>query len=555
VSADELDGIVGYELVGFRLTALLGRGGMAAVFRGENTLDPSIVRALKVVHPELTRQREFMLRFAEEARLLEKLSHPNVVRFYGARRDHGYQVMELELLEGETLGTRLRAAGRGLPVPEVVGFMLQACEGVAAAHDLGVVHRDLKPDNLFVTYDGRVKVLDFGIARAIDATKRVAAATTLGTVPGTAQYIAPETVQGAAPDARTDVYALGITLYELLLGHHPFAPPGRPPLTGPQMLMAHVRNELPPLRSLRHDVPVAIAQVALRSVTKDPSQRYASARELANALRAASQTREEPASASTEFALPLLENPAAFGDLARPSFANAAPVPTPMASVSLVPPQAPPRKKSPLLFGGVGLVVLLGGVGAWVASQGADARSPATLPRPQQRRRRRLHPRPPQQHPRMHPQKTCGCASSLPQPALRRCSVYPSENAPQDVPGFRPSRGVTAPAEAFEIQQHEVTVSALVTWLATGPTSVGDAAALRARFEPLARTQPRLPRRVCPGRSRAPTASPSAGGSRRSGSGSGPPGGRGSRDTRGATSPSTSRARRCSSVTAAPSGP
>jgi serine/threonine protein kinase len=185
VKTDDLDNLVGSELVGFRLTALLGRGGMAAVFRGESALDPTIVRAIKVVHPELTGQREFMLRFAEEARLLEKLSHPNVVRFFGARR---------EPAATRSWSSSCWRARRSAPAPcrrgpwpagaRRRGLMLQACEGVAAAHDLGVVHRDLKPDNLFVTRDGRVKVLDFGIARAIDATKRVAAATTIGTVPG-----------------------------------------------------------------------------------------------------------------------------------------------------------------------------------------------------------------------------------------------------------------------------------------------------------------------------------------------------------------------------------
>lgn len=494
MSTDALDGIVGSELVGFRITAQLGRGGMAAVFRGENTLDPSIVRALKVVHPELTEHREFMLRFAEEARLLEKLNHPNVVRFYGARRDRGYQVMELELLEGVTLGTRLRASGRGLQVSEAVGLMLQACEGVAAAHDIGVVHRDLKPDNLFITLNGRVKVLDFGIARAIDATKRVAAATTLGTVPGTAQYIAPETVQGAPPDARTDVYALGITLYEILLGHHPFAPPGRAPLTGPQMLMAHVRSQLPSLRSLRHDVPLTIAQVALRSVSKDPAQRYADAREFGNALREASMAPEE-AAASTEFALPLMGQPATFAEGARPSFPNTAPVPTPMASVSLMPPPTPPRKMLPRLLGGVGLLALLGGIGAWVVLQGPESTSPASAPA-----------------------ATVASAPSAPSAAPPAPSVaappalsdnvwvrvepptagspvllgIPTENAPQDVPGFRPSRRVSPPAEAFEIQQHEVTIRELVSWLGSGISSPEDASLL-ARLRLLVQTQGRLP--------------------------------------------------------------
>lgn len=488
MKTDDLDNLVGSELVGFRLTALLGRGGMAAVFRGESALDPTIVRAIKVVHPELAGQREFMLRFAEEARLLEKLSHPNVVRFFGARRERGYHVMELELLEGETLGNRLRAGGgRGLPVQDAVGLMLQACEGVAAAHELGVVHRDLKPDNLFVTRDGRVKVLDFGIARAIDETQRIAAATTMGTVPGTPQYIAPEAVRGAAPGPQTDVYALGVTLYELLLGYHPYSPPGQPPITGTQMMMAHVRNEMPFVRSLRHDVPDAVARLLQRAVSKDLSQRYANARALADALREAAQAREAPPPPSTEFALPLLENPGAFGDLMRPSMASGAAVPTPMATVSQVPPSPPQRsKKTPLLLGAVAVVALLGGVGLWVASNSAgDPVAATTTPSPA--------PPPPAPAPAPAPVENAWVRVEPPVAGARVVLGVPQENAPQDIPGFRPSRAITPPSEAFEIQQHEVTASALVTWLATGSTSVGDAALLRTVLEGVAQTHPRLP--------------------------------------------------------------
>src|SRR5262249_31402040 len=151
----------------------------------------------------------------------------------------GFLVMELELLSGQTLGARL-SAKPPLSVSEAVDIVRQAAAGVAAAHERGVVHRDLKPDNVFVTKTGVVKVLDFGIARALDETDRAAKLTAHGMTIGTPAYMAPEVCNGDVPSEAADVYALGLTLYEALAGGHPFAPPGAPAKSTAQLMFAHV---------------------------------------------------------------------------------------------------------------------------------------------------------------------------------------------------------------------------------------------------------------------------------------------------------------------------
>ncbi len=283
--ATKLDGLIGRELAGYLLTAKLGEGGMAVVFRGENVLDRSIVRAVKVVHPHLSSQEEFSRRFALEARVLERLQHPNVVRFFGLRQAQvdatTLLAMELELLDGEPLTNRIRT---GIAVAEALEWVRQAAEGVAAAHALGVVHRDLKPDNLFLTRAGQVKVLDFGIARAADDARRTTNLTAADVIPGTTGYMAPEVCNGLPPSTSSDVYALGIVLYELLLGRHPFIEPGLHPPSGLQMMMAQVQKPMPAIRLSRPDVSDGLELVMESATQKDPRRRPQSASELAEAL-------------------------------------------------------------------------------------------------------------------------------------------------------------------------------------------------------------------------------------------------------------------------------
>lgn len=282
-----LDSLLGQEVAGFSLTAQIGEGGMARVFKGENTLNPRIRRALKVVRPELSANDDFVNRFVEESSVLERLRHSNIVRFYGVRKVQGLLVMELELLDGQSLHEKLHLAGRKLAAMDAVDWIRQAADGVGAAHAERVVHRDLKPANLFVTEEGVVKVLDFGIARAMDDADRAQIITRTGVVPGTPAYMAPEVCEGGVPGAAADVYALGMCLYELLAGEHPFMPHGKPRPASQALLLAQLQREIPSIRTLRSDVPEVIADILATALQKKPENRFEHARAFAGALRTA----------------------------------------------------------------------------------------------------------------------------------------------------------------------------------------------------------------------------------------------------------------------------
>jgi serine/threonine-protein kinase len=465
---DELRSLLDRELAGFRLTSMLGEGGMAAVFRGENALNPAIVRAMKVVRPELANRTEFAQRFAEEASILERLQHANVVRFYGVRRDQGYLVMELELLEGEALSSRVRGASAPAPLADAVRWLAEASEGVAAAHALGVVHRDLKPDNLFLTAAGPVKVLDFGIARAVDEADRANRMTVAGTAPGSPPYMAPEVVEGAVPAVSADVYALGMSLWELLVGHHPFLPPGRDSKSSTQLMLAHVKDTVPPLRAARPDAPELLEQVVARALEKDPAKRYPSARELADALRAVAQSlpanagEAKPAAAAsqTQFALPQFQEPRTTGSVSVPRGAAEADKPA-----------------SRLPWIAVGAVVLLG-VGGFFAVRSGGGRSVAPEAGAVAVTSAGAHAPSPSARPGATP---AAAASSTGAPELNRwVRIAPappgergkplllgvaSDKTPDAIPGFRPARGVVAPSAGYELQQHEVTWAELGSWL------------------------------------------------------------------------------------------
>lgn len=279
--------LTGKEIAGFRVTSLLGAGAMATVYRGENVMDAAIGRALKVIHPELSASPEFVQRFTEEARTLERLDHPNIVRFYGIRRSDGYLVMELELLTGAPVSKLLADHGRPMPPDVVHQWLIGATAGVAFAHGMGVVHRDLKPENLFCTSSGVIKVLDFGLARAVDDLERQRRLTVAGVVAGSPAYMAPEVCNGQMPTAAADVYALGLTAYELLLGHHPLLPPGNDHKSATQLMFGQVQAVFPPIQHLRPSVPPLLSDAIERALAKDPAHRFAHAHDLLRALEPA----------------------------------------------------------------------------------------------------------------------------------------------------------------------------------------------------------------------------------------------------------------------------
>ncbi|MCA9579117.1 MAG: protein kinase [Myxococcales bacterium] len=450
--------LVGRELAGFRLTDFLGEGGMAAVYRGENKLTRSIVRAIKVVRTELVEQPEFVERFAREAEVLERLRHPNIVAFFGLRESEllGTRVlfMELEFLDGMSLAaaTTEHAQRGGASVAWAVSCVARAADGVAAAHDLGIVHRDLKPDNIFLCRNGDVKVLDFGIAKVVGEMDEGKRLTTVGTIAGTVAYLAPEVCNGASPDARADVYALGVTLIELLLGHHPYEAPGATRKSTTQLMMAHVSQAMPSVRAVRSDVSPKLEAILARATAKDPTARFDSARDLSRALRELVPDLEsalETAPKSkleTEFAIPTLRN-AVTTETGRTMD-----VPTgPAASRS--------RKLRVALLGGtlaLGSVAALAATGVFGESTSDASEAPVVA----------VVDAGPEDAAIEEP-------TSLANPWIRvdgarsRTVLGVGDDPPRGAVGFRADRGVVAPSGAFEIQQHEVTWSELEPFLAT----------------------------------------------------------------------------------------
>ena len=259
-------GLIGAVLSGrYRLEAKLGSGGMSTVYVArDETLERRV--AVKVMHREMSDQPDQIERFRREARAVAQLSHPNVVAVIDAGEDGGYPYIVFECVDGETLKQRINRLGR-LPVDEATAYAIEIGRGLAAAHARRMVHRDVKPQNVLIDSEGRAKVTDFGIARTLESD----GLTKTGRVLGTTDYVSPEQAMGHAVDARSDIYSLGVLLYEMLTGEVPFEAE-----TVVGVAMKHVNEEMPDVRQRRPEVSNALAAVIERATAKDPAKRYAS---------------------------------------------------------------------------------------------------------------------------------------------------------------------------------------------------------------------------------------------------------------------------------------
>jgi serine/threonine protein kinase len=276
----------------YRIEDVLGRGGMGAVYRAR---DAELERpvAVKLLAEHLADQPAFHDRFLREARLAAQLSHPNIVQVFDVGEEDGSPFIVMECVEGSTLADELKERGRLAP-EEVVDLALQICGGLEHAHAAGLVHRDIKPQNLLLRPDGTVKIADFGIARAAETTRL----TQMGSVLGTAAYLSPEQALGEEVTASADLYSLGCVLYELLTGRTPYVFS-----TLPELVVKHREETITPVRELRPDVPERLEAAVMHALARNPDYRPESAAALAEELAIASPeppTRPLPTAIGTQ---------------------------------------------------------------------------------------------------------------------------------------------------------------------------------------------------------------------------------------------------------------
>jgi serine/threonine-protein kinase len=252
----------------YRMESLLGQGGMAQVYKGTDTVLGRPV-AIKILAPQYAKDQSFVDRFRREAQSAARLNHPNVVGVYDTGSDDGTHYIVMEFVEGRTLADFLSSGGSLLP-ERAVELASSVCVALSEAHKAGIVHRDIKPGNIMVTRGGEVKVMDFGIARAATAETVTATATVLGT----ASYLSPEQAQGKPVDARSDIYSLGVVLYEMLVGRVPFGGD-----SAVAVAYKHVQEPPEPPSRINPDISPSLEAVVMRALAKNPDNRYQTAEE------------------------------------------------------------------------------------------------------------------------------------------------------------------------------------------------------------------------------------------------------------------------------------
>ncbi len=279
--------LIGRSLGHYRITAAIGAGGMGEVYRATDTKLGRDV-AIKMLPAAVAQDAERLARFEREARSLASLNHPNIVTIFSVEEAEGSRFLAMELVEGEGLDTLI--APGGLPVSRFFEIAVPLADALSAAHERGIVHRDLKPGNVMVTREGRVKVLDFGLAKLEPAdsnpnltstpTESRADLTSEGQVFGTVAYMSPEQARGGKVDARSDVFSLGVVLYQMVTGERPFQG-----ASAVDMISSILRDTPPPVTDRRADVPPHLARVLRRCLEKEPRDRYQTSRDVYNELR------------------------------------------------------------------------------------------------------------------------------------------------------------------------------------------------------------------------------------------------------------------------------
>ncbi len=331
---------VGKTLGGrYRIDDILGQGGMSAVYKA---YDPNLKRvvAVKIIHGHLADDQRFMARFEEEATAVAQLRHPNIVQVFDFDHDGDLYYMVQEFIPGETLQQllrRLERSGRRMPLGDVIRYTVHIANASGYAHQRGMIHRDIKPANIMIDVHGQATLMDFGIVKITGGERHTAT----GAVVGTALYLSPELIRGEVPDPRSDVYALGVTLFEMVSGRPPYEAD-----SAMTLMMMHLNDPLPDLRQLRHGVPDALVAVIEKAMQKNRPDRYASMDEMAADLQAALQTLPASPDVTQVEAAPVKSEPtsptAALRDTG--TQVEVTPEPEPVAETPPPSPAAPPAQ-------------------------------------------------------------------------------------------------------------------------------------------------------------------------------------------------------------------
>jgi serine/threonine-protein kinase len=337
----------------YQLLERIGSGGMADVYRARDLMLERSV-AIKVLHETYSDDKALQDRFRQEARAAANLSHPNIVTVHDFGFDNGQLFIVMEHIPGKDLKTILRQRGR-YPVEEAIPLMVQACAGIGYAHRAGIVHCDVKPHNMIVTPDGRLKVTDFGIARALSTIMPDERA---DVVWGSPQYFSPEQAVGEAPSPASDVYSLGIVLYEMLTGALPFT-------ASSSSELARLHLEMRPISPSEYipDIPPALEQIILKVLSKEPAARYRTADQLGRVLLRFGSQREEtpaPALSLTPEAVTSYQQPEPVQPPSRP-VQN-----TPQPAVNIPETSSPEIDWASVGLGLMALVAVLGLIPFWI---------------------------------------------------------------------------------------------------------------------------------------------------------------------------------------------
>lgn len=277
---------IGQTLSGrYKIEELLGQGGMSAVYKAT---DPNLRRvvAIKMVHPHLSDEPSFMRRFEEEAAAIASLRHPNIVQVFDFNTDEDINYMVMEYVPGETLQARLKRLNkneRKMSISEALQISINVCEGLSYAHKRGMVHRDVKPANIMLDVNGQAILMDFGIVKIVGSS----AHTLTGAVIGTANYMAPEIIRSEQADQRSDIYALGVTMFEMLSGKPPYDAD-----SAMTIMMMHLNDPIPDISTIRADLPEEFVKVIKKALEKDRNKRFQTIDEMTSKLKQMIQSLE-----------------------------------------------------------------------------------------------------------------------------------------------------------------------------------------------------------------------------------------------------------------------